>query len=177
LCATRPDHVSMENDNEYDDDDLPSRSQLKREAQEAQHLGEQLIALKESELAALDLPEPVADAIRAARTIRQHGALRRQHQYIGKLMRKIDIEPIRAALAAREQDRQRGARGFKALETWRERLLNDGESALQAWLAEHPQGDVEKLRGLIDTAVNAPNPATRKTASRSLFRYLSDQSS
>jgi ribosome-associated protein len=166
----------MQNDDEYEYDDLPSRGQLKREAEQAQHLGEQLIALKESELAALDLPEPVADAIRAARTIRQHGALRRQRQYIGKLMRKIDIEPIRAALADREQDRHRNARDFKALETWRERLLNDGDTALKAWLAEHPQSDAEKLRGLIDNACKAPNPATRKTASRSLFRYLSDQS-
>jgi ribosome-associated protein len=74
-----------------EDDDYISRSQLKREAEEAQRLGEQLIALKEDELEALDLPESLMDAIRAARKIRQHGALRRQRQLIGKLMRKIDI--------------------------------------------------------------------------------------
>lgn len=158
-----------------EDDDYISRNQLKREAEAAQALGERLITLKEAELAALDLPEPLLEAIRAARHIRQHGALRRQRQYIGKLMRKIDIEPIRAALAKREQDRHRDARAFKALEAWRERLLKEGDKALTAWLAEHPESDAGALRDLIDTARNAPNTAARKTASRALFRYLSGQ--
>ncbi|WP_018953677.1 ribosome biogenesis factor YjgA [Thioalkalivibrio sulfidiphilus] len=163
----------------YEDDDehYISRNQLKREAEEAQALGERLITLKETELAALDLPEPLLEAIRAARNIRQHGALRRQRQYIGKLMRKIDIEPIRAALTEREQDRHRDARAFKALEAWRERLLKEDDKALNAWLAEHPESDAATLRDFIDTARNAPNAAARKTASRALFRYLSEQSS
>ncbi len=158
-----------------EDDDYISRSQLKREAEEAQRLGERLIALKEDELEALDLPESLVDAIRAARRIHQHGALRRQRQLIGKLMRKIDIAPIRAALARREQDRQHAARAFKGLETWRERLLTEGAEALDAWLAEHPDSDAGKLRALIDSASNAPTPAARKSASRALFRYLSER--
>ncbi|WP_033336911.1 ribosome biogenesis factor YjgA [Thioalkalivibrio thiocyanodenitrificans] len=158
-----------------EDDDYISRSRLKREAEEAQRLGERLSTLNDAELDALALPDVLATAIRDARAIRQHGALRRQRQYIGKLMRKIDIAPIRAVLAEKERNRHREARAFKGLETWRERLLTQGAEALDAWLAEHPDSDAGKLRGLIDSARDAPTPAARKTASRALFRYLSER--
>ncbi|OOG25895.1 hypothetical protein B1C78_05875 [Thioalkalivibrio denitrificans] len=158
-----------------DNDEYVSRSLLKREAEEAQRLGEQLVALGDPELDALDLPQPLVDAIRAARSIRQRSALRRQRQYVGKLMRRIDLAPIRAALAARAHARHDEARAFKDLEAWRERLLTEGETALKDWLAEHPDAETETLRRLIDTARNAPNAHARKTASRALFRNLSDQ--
>jgi 5-(carboxyamino)imidazole ribonucleotide mutase len=86
-------------------EDRPSKSARKRAALAAQKLGEELVLLKESELAALDLPEDLTEAIRAARSIRSRAAAARQRQYIGKLMREIDPEPIIAALAARTQNR------------------------------------------------------------------------
>jgi 5-(carboxyamino)imidazole ribonucleotide mutase len=79
----------------------PSKSARKRDAHAAQRLGEQLIELKDAELDALDLPEPLADAIREARGIRSRGAGARQRQYIGRLMRDIDVDALRAALDAR----------------------------------------------------------------------------
>ena len=78
----------------------PSKSMRKREAAAAQDLGTRLIALKESELAALDLPETLHDAIMLAKRITSRGGLARQRQYIGKLMRDIDPAPIEAALSA-----------------------------------------------------------------------------
>jgi 5-(carboxyamino)imidazole ribonucleotide mutase len=81
-------------------EDRPSKSALKREALAAQKLGEQLILLKDADLDALQLPERLSDAIRQARRIRSRAAGARQRQYIGKLMREIDLEPILAALAA-----------------------------------------------------------------------------
>ena len=83
-------------------DERPSKSARKRAAHAAQALGEQLIALKESDLAKLPLPDVLADAIREAKRIKARGGLARQRQYIGKLMRDIDLEPIEAALATRD---------------------------------------------------------------------------
>ncbi|MEY3466491.1 MAG: hypothetical protein RL603_2091 [Pseudomonadota bacterium] len=83
--------------------DRPSKSARKRAAHAAQALGERLIALKESELAKLPLPEALASAVREAQRIKARGGLARQRQYIGKLMRDIDPEPIEAALAARDR--------------------------------------------------------------------------
>jgi len=80
-------------------EDRPSKSARKREALTAQKLGEELILLRDADLDALELPEPLSEAIREARRIRSRAAGARQRQYIGKLMREIDLEPILAALA------------------------------------------------------------------------------
>ena len=90
-----------EDSGEFDGYDRPSKSQRKRDADAAQAMGTRLIALKESELRALGLPETLLDAILLAQRITSRGGLARQRQYIGKLMRGIDLAPIEAALAAR----------------------------------------------------------------------------
>lgn len=84
-----------------EDDSLegrPSKSSRKRAAHAAQAMGERLITLREAELERLSLPEPLLTAVREARRIRSHGGLSRQKQYIGKLMREIDLAPLEAAL-------------------------------------------------------------------------------
>ena len=84
-----------------DSDDLaerPSRSARKRAALHMQKLGVQLVSLRESALAPLDLPEELREALRDARQLRGQSALARQHQYIGRLMRSLDAGPIEAAL-------------------------------------------------------------------------------
>jgi ribosome-associated protein len=84
-----------------DEEDLgPSKSARKREAHALQKLGQQLIGLRDAELAQLPLPEVLLEAIHEARRLKNRGALHRQHQYIGKLMRDVDIEPLEAAMAA-----------------------------------------------------------------------------
>jgi ribosome-associated protein len=77
----------------------PSKSARKREYLALQKLGEELITLKQTELDSLTLDEGLLEAILEARQIKAHGALRRQKQYIGKLMRHIDPEPLRAEMA------------------------------------------------------------------------------
>jgi ribosome-associated protein len=78
----------------------PSKSSRKRDAHSLQKLGEQLIAMREAAFLTLPLPEALVDAIREARRLKSRPALARQRQYIGKLMRDVDIEPLEAALAA-----------------------------------------------------------------------------
>ena len=80
------------------DESKPSKSARKREYLALQKLGEDLITLRESELLSIPLDEDLLEAVQEARRIKAHGALRRQKQYIGKLMRHVDPEPINAAL-------------------------------------------------------------------------------
>src|SRR5215469_11914399 len=108
----------------------PSKSARKRAAHAAQDLGEELIRLPEDALAALDLPEELAEAVRAARRIPSRAGGARQRQYIGKLMRGLELEPIRAALAARGAVSAREAERFRRVEEWRERLIGGGPEAL-----------------------------------------------
>ena len=107
-------------------DEPPSKSELKRQSRDLQDLGQALVDLPAAEFDALPVPEDLRDAIVAARRITSHGARVRQRLYIGKLLRNIDPEPIREALANRaEVDRQR-VRREHAIEAWRDRLLADG---------------------------------------------------
>ena len=85
--------------------DKPSKSQRKREALALQELGETLVTLKPAQLDKIPLPEELREAVLAARQINQHGARKRQLQYIGRLMREIDPEPIRAALGLANLER------------------------------------------------------------------------
>lgn len=80
------------------DETKPSKSARKRAYLALQQLGEELVTLRESELQALPLDEDLREAVMEARRIKAHGALRRQKQYIGKLMGRVDPEPIREAL-------------------------------------------------------------------------------
>lgn len=148
-----------------------SKSAAKREAEALQALGEALIDLPASVLATLPLPEELREAIALARSIRQHGGLRRQRQLIGKLMRRIDVEPIRAALAAREQSHRSAVQLDHRAERWRDRLLEEGHGALTELLTEYPGGDSQTLRTLLRTAAGG-DTARATRARRELFRSL-----
>jgi len=88
----------------------PSKSARKREAHALQKLGEDLTKMRAADLERLPLPENLREAIDEARRLTQRGALSRQRQYIGKLMREVDVEPIEAALAALTEERNARAR-------------------------------------------------------------------
>lgn len=151
----------------------PSKSARKREAAAAQHLGTQLIALKESDLRALDLPEPLFDAIMLAKRITARGGLARQRQYIGKLMRDLDLAPIEAALDAKSRGAAIDAEKHKRVEAWRARLLAEGPAALDELLQLRPEADRKSLQLLISKATGARvDSGSREAASRELFRTL-----
>lgn len=154
-------------------DDKPSKSARKRAAHAAQDLGARLIELRETELAALGLPEPLLDAVLEARRLTSRAALARQRQYIGKLMREIDAAPIEAALAARSGAANLDAQMQKRVERWRERLLAEGDVALDEFAAAHGPVDRAGLAALVAAAGNPhASAATRTAASRTLFRTL-----
>ena len=149
-----------------------SKSARKRAAHAAQEFGEQLVALKDAELEGLALPEVLFEAIREARRISSRAALARQRQYIGRLMRELDLTPVRAALEARELAAARAAQKFRDLEAWRERLLTDA-TALDELLGKHPQLPAAEWRRAVDLArrERASRPGAG-AAQRALFRML-----
>src|SRR5580658_10642344 len=111
-CSSRKPRLTRNARMPLPPEDRPSKSARKRAALAAQKLGEELVLLKDAQLQALDLPEPLIEAIREARQLRARAALARQRQYIGKLMRAIDPAPIQAALAARARPGSRTARHY-----------------------------------------------------------------
>jgi ribosome-associated protein len=100
-----------------------SRTQLKKEAVALQRIGERLVALSGEQLKRMDIPQELMAAIEAIRGMTSHGARRRQLQYIGTIMRAVDVEPIYQALLEIEQGAYSQAQAFHQLESWRDRLV------------------------------------------------------
>lgn len=166
---------------EQDEPERPSKSERKRAAHAAQDLGEELIRLRDAELEALGLPERLTEAIREARRITSRAGGARQRQYIGKLMREIDPEPIRAVLASRSERDALETQLFKRAEGWRERLIAEGESALdelarlrpilerEPWSRRVSAARAERARGPLTEGAGG---RTAGPAARELFRAL-----
>jgi len=152
-------------------DSKPSKSARKREQQELQSLGEQLISLGDAELASLALDERLCDAVKNARSMKAHGALRRQKQLIGKLMRDLDPELIRSALVELRADDARDKQIFARAEKWRDRLIREGVGALDAFAAETGSPDLD-LRSLLAELDVAFTEKGEKTVRRKIFRRI-----
>lgn len=150
----------------------PSKSERKRRSDDLQSLGEALIDLPDIELNALPLPESLRDAVLLARKITAHGGLYRQKQYIGKLMRKIDAEPIRAALEARRERERVEALRFRRIEQWRDRLLQESDGAIERLVIEVPSIDIAAVTDLVGRARAEQPTGETSGASRALFRLL-----
>ena len=149
----------------------PSKSARKREQLELQQLGEQLIGLPADELRALPIDERLRDAVLAASKIRAHGALRRQKQLIGKLMRNCDPDPIRRALEARVADERRAKRIFADAERWRDRMTAGGDEAVRSF-CELSGASAAAFGELLGKLRSAPSERTEKTLRRQLFREI-----
>jgi ribosome-associated protein len=150
----------------------PTKGELKRQAHSVQELGERLIDAPDAVLDGLDLPETLLDAIQLARRITSHGALLRQKMYIGKLLRKVEVEPIRERLESQDAARRNEARRFHRVERWRDRLLDEGEPALDELLEAHPGLDGPQFRSLLSQAQTERARGGSQRHSRSLFRAL-----
>lgn len=165
-----------EYDDEYtgspDEQDVPSKSARKREMHALQQLGADIVALSAGQLATIPLDAKLAEAIDTARRIKSREGLRRQMQYIGKLMRSAEVEPIREALRQLEHGRKEDARRFHQLEQWRDQLLEQGPKACEEVMAHFPQADGQHLRQLISRANKEKQLNKPPTSARKLFRYL-----
>jgi ribosome-associated protein len=160
------------------DFDRPSKTQLKKEMHELQELGEALVGLPEDRVVDLPISESLRDAVAEYKRTRSFEGKRRQMQYIGKLMRRNDVEPIREAIAAMRLGRAKDALALHEAERWRVELLAS-DDAVTRWMGEHPQSDAQQLRSLIRAARKdaAATPEQRSgRAYRELFQFIKEHS-
>ena len=150
-----------------------SKTRRKNEMNALQDMGAELVKLSRERLEKMDLPERLYKELLEAQRITQRGAIRRQMQFIGKLMRDVDAEPIAEQLAAIKGESAAAKAEFHALERWRERLLED-DSARTEWLASQPGADVQQMRQLIRNARKEAAESKPPKSSRQLFRLLRD---
>jgi|JFJP01.1.fsa_nt_gi ribosome-associated protein len=161
-------------DQDFEDDEIiVSKSQRKRESTALQGVGKELFELSREQLKKMNLPEKLLDALLEAKRLTSHEGIRRQMQFIGKVMRDVEIEPIEQQLAIIRGESNHAKAAFHALETWRTRLI-DNDAALSDWLALHPDTDVQKIRQLMRNARKEAAESKPPKSSRALFKLLRD---
>jgi len=151
--------------------DAPSKTARKKAMHDLQAMGEALVELDPARIAALDLPERLVDAIAAARTITKHEGRRRQLQYIGRLMREIDSEPLKATLAQWARGPAAERARFAEVERWRERVLAETD-ALADFVNAYPAADRASLARLVADAHAERARGAPARRFRELFREL-----
>ena len=158
-----------------DDEERPSKTQRKHAMHELQSLGEQLVRLNAAQIDQMNLPETLLEAVLETARIKSHEGRRRHMQYIGKLMREVDPEPIREQLAAwAGSSRQHTAREHE-ISRWRDRLLEEEDAvrdALTEFAGLHPRVDLQRIRVLARNARAERDAGRAPKSYRELYRAL-----
>jgi ribosome-associated protein len=156
-----------------EDDDFISKTRRKREMTQLQVLGAALVKLSREQLARIDMPETLRDAVNECRRFTKHEAIRRQMQYIGRIMRNIDSAPIAAQLRAIEAPTKRQTALFHVAEQWRAEMV-EGPDAVARFVNEFPEADADRLRELADKAREEKRASKPPHKYRELFHVLNN---
>lgn len=163
----------MQDEDFTEDTGRPSKTKQKEAMHELRDLGAELVELSVGQLKRINLPENLFDAVRDCQKITAHGARRRQIQYLGKLMRGVDDEPIRAGLAMLRGESSAETARLHRLERFRVRLLED-ESVLAEIAAQWPTVDLQHLRTLRRNALKEKENNKPPKNFRAIFQVLQD---
>lgn len=154
-----------------DEEDFISKTRRKRQMAELQDVGAELVKLSPEQLARLDLPETLREAVLDCQGITKHEARRRQMQWIGKIMRNIDAAPIADKLASLQAPTKKQTALFHVAEKWRDDLLADA-AAIDRFAREFPNADSHRI-GVLAQAARAERAAKRAPKHfRELFHLL-----
>ena len=156
-----------------EDDDFISKTRRKKAMIALQDLGAALVKLSPEVLGRIRMPEELREAVLDAQRITKHEARRRQLQYIGRIMRDMDCEPIAEQLAALQAPSRRQTALFHVAEKWRDALLAEPDAA-ERFEREFPGIDGAKLRGLVADAHADRNSARAPKHARELFHFVND---
>ncbi|PXF31719.1 hypothetical protein WH50_08200 [Pokkaliibacter plantistimulans] len=163
---------SWHKDDQEDEFEGPSKSELKRQSEALQSLGKRLTEMTNEQLTKVPMSDTLAKAILEHKRLKQGEAMRRHLQYIGKLMRSEDNEAIQNVVDRFDAGSQAYVQHFHMLERWRDRLLNEGQDALTELLAEFPEFDIQHLRQLIRNAQREQSAGKPPASARKLFSYI-----
>jgi ribosome-associated protein len=158
-------------DDTMGDENLISKTRRKRQMLDLQKVGVALAELRTDQLARLEMPEDLRKAILERRAMTKHEAIRRQMQYVGKLMRKLDAAPIIAQLEAMHAPSHQQTALFHRAERWRTEMMAEGD-AIARFVAEFPDANAEHLRELSLAAVEERRAERTPKRYRELFQAI-----
>lgn len=156
----------------------PNKTQIKREIAEIHDMAARLISLTDGALKKMPIDDELTQAVILARRIRNtREGYRRQLQLITKLLRQGDHQAVKRELDGLQRSGDAENAKFHALERWRERILAEGDDAIQAFIDAYPDTDRQKLRQLVRKAKKEQAEDKPPAAFRELFKYLRESAS
>ena len=161
-------------DNQEEEDEeiiWVSKSEIKRDAEELKRLGAELVDLGKNALEKIPLDEELLAAIELAQRIKKEGR-RRQLQLIGKMLRARDVDPIRQALDKLKNRHNQQVALFHKLEALRDRLIEQGDEAMNEVITLYPHADRQQLRSMIRNAQKEKAGNKPPKSARQIFQYL-----
>ena len=159
---------------DWEQEEFESRTQIKNAANAVRELGEQVATMTDTEIKKLNFPDKFADAIFLLKSMDKGPALKRQKLFIGKMLRQDEplLIEIKAKLAERDVKTKTQNAHFQKLEQWRDRMIADGDSALNEFMVHYPQADRQQLRQWIRNAQKELAQEKPAKASKDIFKYL-----
>ena len=164
--------LRMKDEENFDDEDYKSKTQIKEEMHALKDLGSALLEVPKSVYDSFPIPDELDEAIQTSHRIKSHIAKKRQLQYIGKVMRRIEHEPIQAAYDEWKNGRKKLSREHNKLEELRDQLIEGDQDALNQVINDHPDCDIQQIRQMIRAAQQEKKQEKPPKSYRKLFKYL-----
>ena len=157
----------------YDDDgNYISKTQRKKECDQTLGLGEKIASLSKEELTHMEMDDELRHAFEECQKITSNGALKRQKHYIAKLLRSRDIEPLATQLNYILHKHDIHNAEFKRMEKWRDTMIDDGDSGINAFLEQYPHADRHHLRQLVRNIAKEKKNNKPPASYRAIFKYI-----
>lgn len=168
---------SNSNDTAIDDDksplsERPNKTRIKRECDHLLDIGDEILKLKPEEIDSLELPTDLEAAVQTALKIKSRSGLKRQRQYIGKLLRNIESDDLESRLRKIQHRHDTNTAQFKRLERWRDDLIENNKATLNEIIEQYPDIDRQHINQLIRRAHQEQKQSKAPASSRKLFKYL-----
>lgn len=155
-----------------EDDDWVSKTQRKQNCDEMQELGEKMIELNKDDLSKIHMDDELRRALEEAQRMKSNGALKRQKQYIGKVIRNLDDETLEPQLNRILHKHDIYNADFKRMEKWRDAMLDNGDESINTFVEQYPMADRHHLRQLVRNAKKEKLSNKPPAAYRQIFKYI-----
>jgi len=162
--------------NQFEDDQEPSKSQKKREMHSVQQLCDELAQLNKEVWTRLELPDPLLESIKIAARIKSSNARNRQLRHAAKILAVNEglLASVNAYLEAQKNQARHDQQKHKRVEQWRDRLMDDDKDTLSELFKSYPETDRQELSTLIRNARKEQKMSKLPSQQRKLFKYLRD---
>jgi ribosome-associated protein len=154
-------------------DSVVSKTELKKDSKKIQQFGRKISELTINNIEAFKFPLNIYEAVIGLKNLKSNSAKKRQVQYLGKLLREIDLTDAFLVMKQLKVSSQKEIQRNHIIEGWRDKLLSNNNSITE-FVDEYPKIDRQSLRQTISNAQKEKKEDKWPKYSRQLFKLIKD---